>query len=75
MAEVHCPTCGGPAEEDVVEVDIGVGVQKHVTGYVCQRCGEIPVCSGCGGINGEHRSWCECLKDPALKSGQSFGPG
>ena len=49
-----CPVCEAPARIESEEVDIGVGVQVHVTGAECMDCGHIAVCQGCG-------SWKECL--------------
>lgn len=61
-----CPGCGTPMEPDIEEVDIGVGKQQHLVGYICPVCGPIAACSGCGEprISG-HWSWCPevALKD------------
>lgn len=38
-----CPKCYGPALELADEVDIGVGLQRHVYGYECPSCGEVSV--------------------------------
>ena len=53
--------CGAPMTELVEEVDIGVGVQRHIRGYECPACGEqIALRDCCGSVVGAaHRSWCE----------------
>lgn len=57
-----CPICGTTdAVECADEVDIGVGVQRFIWGYVCKQCGEIPVCRDCGACiasPGDHMVWC-----------------
>ena len=58
----ECPRCRGKDFEIVKdEVDIGVGVQTHVTGGFCAACGDIPLCDMCGGWDGRHEVWCELL--------------
>jgi hypothetical protein len=60
---VKCPICGRvDTEECAEEVDIGVGVQRHIWGYVCATCGELPVCSHCGAVGDDakdHFMWCD----------------
>jgi hypothetical protein len=62
--QVTCPKCHiGGAYELFDEVDIGVGVQKHVYGYDCPLCGQIGVCASCGALDFRpHASWCETAK-------------
>jgi len=61
---MNCPLCDVPnVEECAYEVDIGVGVQRTVWGYVCSACGEIPVCYTCGCIGDDHARWCEGIKN------------
>jgi hypothetical protein len=56
--KTKCPVCGNPeAEECAEEVDIGVGMQRHVWGFECPTCGQIPVHWCCGGVN-THPAWC-----------------
>ena len=63
---MNCPVCKAPdVEECANEVDIGVGVQRFVWGYLCSKCGEIPVCSDCGCCGnepGDHFAWCRDVK-------------
>ena len=55
-----CPKCNiEKCEECAVEVDIGVGIQKHVYGYECPKCGQISVCPECGALDFQpHRKFC-----------------
>jgi len=56
-----CPKCGTHKLQEVTEeVDIGVGVQKHLLGYECLKCGiAIAACPLCGVPEGErHKAWC-----------------
>lgn len=55
-----CPNCNKPgAEECAEEVDIGVGIQKHVWGYDCPECGQISLLSCCGNLETHgHTNWC-----------------
>ena len=56
-----CPKCGTHKLQEVIEeVDIGVGVQKHLLGWECCECGlAIAACAQCGSPEGErHLSWC-----------------
>lgn len=56
---MNCPICNRPnVEEHADEVDIGVGVQKHIYGYICDECGEIAVCPICGGLANQHSEYC-----------------
>lgn len=54
--------CGREAEPCYEEVDIGVGVQKHLVGWECSHHGGIcGVCAGCGvpdKIGYVHEPWC-----------------
>lgn len=57
-----CPVCRTPGATQVEEeVDIGVGIQKFVTGIECPKCGQIPICAICGAPNNKHYKWCEAL--------------
>lgn len=56
---MNCPVCNSPGAIEVAEeVDIGVGVQKFVTGLECPVCGPLAVCAMCGAPNGQHYKWC-----------------
>jgi len=59
--KVSCPKCGfSCAIEIEEEVDIGVGIQKFITGWDCERCGQMGACTSCGiAIGTEHRRWCD----------------
>lgn len=61
---MNCPKCNqNCCEELAEEVDIGVGIQKHVFGYECEACGQFSVCNNCGAIEGvPHASWCHDFK-------------
>jgi hypothetical protein len=58
---VKC-SCGREAEPFEEEVDIGVGIQKFLTGWQCSEHGGIcGVCGQCGvaeKIGYTHASWC-----------------
>lgn len=58
---MKCPKCGKEdADELANEVDIGVGIQKHIYGYECPDCGNISVCSSCGSLDFQpHADWCD----------------
>lgn len=60
-SQVRNCTCGVTMSELVEEVDIGVGVQRHVRGYECPGCGvQVALRDCCGSDVGEaHRAWCE----------------
>lgn len=46
---MNCPKCNQHgAEECADEVDIGVGIQKHVWGCECPACGQLAIHSCCG---------------------------
>ena len=60
---MKCPKCD--AEMDAVEIDIGVGLQRHILGYECASCGEnYGTCNGCG-VTGAaaHPPWCPETQD------------
>lgn len=61
-----CPLCSFPSELELIyeEVDIGVGVQRHVSGAECPQCGaRFACCDHCGAFEFEqHHSWCSELK-------------
>lgn len=62
ISEVLCPVCDkAQATVCADEVDIGVGILVNIWGYECPTCGQIPVCSRCGGVADEHAAWCEDL--------------
>ena len=57
---IDCPKCGKrQATEQAEEVDIGVGIQRHVYGYECPDCGLLVKCDNCGGIDNDHMKWCK----------------
>lgn len=58
---MRCPKCNAEGAEELAdEVDIGVGIQKHVYGAECQMCGPLAICSRCGAWDFEpHRPWCK----------------
>lgn len=60
-----CKGCGGSDVEFVEdEVDIGVGVQTHILGYICGNCGPHTVCDTCGTWDVEPcASWCTQVKE------------
>lgn len=67
---IKCPFCNNPkCEECADEVDIGVGIQKHVFGFDCPNCGQLTVCPGCGEIENpkaketKHQVWCAVKGD------------
>lgn len=49
IEKTKCPKCGN-SECEVLndEVDIGVGIQKHLLGFDCPTCGQIAACNECG---------------------------
>ena len=55
-------SCGREADPYYEEVDIGVGIQRHLAGWECHEHGGIcGVCVSCGvadRIGLTHRSWC-----------------
>jgi transcription elongation factor Elf1 len=57
---MNCPKCNATnVEEFAEEVDIGVGVQRHLVGVTCPVCGQLSVCSGCGVWDFQvHATWC-----------------
>lgn len=64
MRMVKCPICNGTnCEEQSDEIDIGVGIQRNVWGYICSNCGNIPVCYDCGAVGHEtpHHKWCKSI--------------
>ncbi len=62
---MKCPKCQKEgAAECTDEVDIGVGIQKHVFGAECEHCGQMSLCNACGAWDFEtHQSWCPVLKE------------
>ncbi len=62
---MNCPICKNPkCEECADEVDIGVGVQRHVFGYECPDCGQLAVCSTCGVVgNLPHHPVCATITE------------
>ena len=65
MTTVSCPECGAVTEATYDEVDVGVGIQRFLTGYDCPACGPVVgVCWGCGTAKVDGRacaSWCPDL--------------
>jgi hypothetical protein len=59
---VTCSTCKREAEPCHEEVDIGVGVQRYLTGWECPEhggiCGVCGVCGVADRVGHTHRSWC-----------------
>lgn len=63
---VLCPICNALAEEVSEEIDIGVGVQKFVTGWECPQCGPIAIRNCCGTVElagHPHATWCQAVKE------------
>ena len=57
---MKCPKCGLEGEKLEEEVDIGVGVQKHLIGMECKNCGQMTVCNSCGQWDYlPHYTWCK----------------
>ncbi len=59
-----CSHCKAALTADVIEVDIGVGVQRHTMGWSCPNgCPfGLSACSGCGVPLVEaavHHRWCQ----------------
>ena len=56
-----CPKCGGhDVDEWADEVDIGVGVQRHVRGIECATCGQIALLDCCRAWDFQpHTEFCE----------------
>ena len=49
MKTTRCPNCGMDGfDPDCDEVDIGVGIQEFNFRGVCENCGDVAQCSGCG---------------------------
>ena len=62
-----CPKCNRPNVLMIAEeVDIGVGIQKFLTGAECDVCGQIACCPTCNAWiwdgHEQHYDWCEFLK-------------
>jgi len=75
MNEFKCPKCGGLAEELAEEVDIGVGIQRHVYGAECPECGQIALCHGCGAWDFQkHMDWCGALLENQEQQDESSLP-
>lgn len=62
--------CGAKAEPFEEEVDIGVGVQKFLTGWQCPEhggiCGGCPQCGVAEIIGRTHESWCSEKPDEMI---------
>jgi len=59
---MNCPGCQSDKLRVIEdEVDIGVGIQKHLIGWECEVCGhQIGACSFCGHPDFEpHSKWCD----------------
>ena len=65
---MKCPLCNlEGVMECAEEVDIGVGIQRHVYGWDCVNCGQIGICYKCGVPNGiPHAKWCSDLNPPQI---------
>ena len=62
---MNCPKCNSAAGNELSEeVDIGVGVQKWVTGYECPKCNTTHcVCMECGAWDFQpHNRWCSTVR-------------
>lgn len=61
---MNCLICNKEGCSELAnEVDIGVGVQRHIFGFECIECGQMSVCSVCGAIGEQpHRLWCSDFK-------------
>lgn len=59
-----CPKCNEVGVEELAdEVDIGVGIIRHVFGLECRNCGEIGICGTCGAFDFQpHKQYCGELK-------------
>jgi len=57
---MRCPKCGKDGViEHSIDVDIGVGTQRHLEGVECPVCGMIGICPDCGWFeNLGHSSYC-----------------
>jgi hypothetical protein len=56
---MNCPRCNNPNAVEVAdEVDIGVGIQKFVTGCECPECGLLSCCPACGTCTDNHFLGC-----------------
>lgn len=57
---MNCPRCSShKCQEIAEEVDIGVGIQRRVTGWECLSCGlAIAACPNCRMPAPEHAKWC-----------------
>ncbi len=57
----RCPMCNKRGLVGLYEeIDIGMGIQKHLIGYECHACDEplIPICDSCQVMEGkEHKEW------------------
>lgn len=64
----NCPKCNQSGCEILAhEVDIGVGIQRHVYGFDCATCGQISVCDECGQPDFlPHAKWCKENKQPIV---------
>ena len=57
---MNCP-CGNTEMIEITEdVDIGVGIQHHLLGWECPKCGsQFGLCYECGAADFmEHHKWC-----------------
>lgn len=50
-----CPVCREPGfEAEIVEIDIGVGIERYPIGGECKVCGGVLICSECGVWGADH---------------------
>jgi hypothetical protein len=63
---MRCPKCCKEGViEHAIEVDNGVGTQRHLESVECSDCGHIGVCSFCGRFeNLGHSSYCPDSANP-----------
>jgi hypothetical protein len=64
---MNCPKCNNDGATPVYdEVDIGVGMLKHLLGWECSFCGNVAACNECGHPEGTHAAWCNSYTRPKV---------
>lgn len=53
-----CPDCNSELSLIYDEVDIGVGIQKHLHSIECPKCGPLAFCDQCGKLDDACDSSC-----------------